>query len=160
MNCTSCLTTKATLKCGLCDTEVCKSCAMFVDDDSFSFLKSIPETLQKDAYCHSCYEANVQQELQSYEETMQKARGVFVYNKEQGKETRLMKRSLPQIKIKDCADKEDALLRLAFLAVQANCNAIIDVEVKSEKVREHAYQTLKWHATATPTNVEHNRFNK
>lgn len=159
-NCSGCLTAKATLNCGVCEAQVCKACAVFLEDESFSFLSKIPDVLQKETYCNSCFQTHVQDELTSYEDTMNKAREIFVYMKDQGKETRLMKRSLPQLKIKDCVDKDEAILRLAFLAVKQNCNAIIDVDIKSEKVRMQAYQTLKWHATATPVQLEGRRFNR
>lgn len=160
MTCSTCLTAKATLTCGICESQICKACALFLDEDSFSYLSEIPENLNKDVYCNACFQKEVSDALFAYNENVEKAKNVFVYLKEQGKETRLMKRSHPLLRVTNCKDKEEALLRLAFQAVTVDCNAIIDVSLKAEKVRSHAYQTLRWHATAIPTTVEKNRFNR
>ena len=46
--------------------------------------------------------------------------------------------------VKDCPDRDETIMRLAFFAAQRSSNAVIQVEVTAEKVRNGAYQTSKW----------------
>jgi hypothetical protein len=94
--------------------------------------------------------------MASYDETLQKARNILVYEKSQSKETRLMKRKTPPIAVQNCDDYDETVLRLAFLAAKAGFNAIIDVHVTSEKVRENSYQTTIFKGTAVPINLNPN----
>ena len=92
-------------------------------------------------------------ELKNYDHVMTLAREVSVFLKSQGKETRLIKRLEDPIRVTDCADKEEILLRLAFLTVQAGFDTLVDVEITSEKVREGGYQRSKWQASGVPARV-------
>jgi hypothetical protein len=146
-SCVSCLKLKATLRCGLCESSVCKSCARFLDDDSFSFLAERPKDLQHTTYCPTCFEAKVSAPLDAYNELMEKAGNVAVYLKNQSKETRSMKRAEGILQVNDCADRDEVQMRLAFQAVQAGYDALILVELIPTKVRSGAYQTTSWSAT-------------
>lgn len=84
---------------------------------------------------------------------IQKAGGIHIFFKGQGKETRNLNIKRPDVllEVKDCADYDETLLRLAFLAAQGDYNVIVDVEVESEKVQNGSFQNLKWHGTAIPS---------
>lgn len=152
-SCCSCLKPKATLLCGLCKEAVCKKCAQYLEEGCFSFLKEIPGELSHSVYCRHCYEDKIAPELDSYNEAMQRAKEIAVFYKDQSKETRLMSRKSAAILVADCADKEEAVLRLAFLAAKLNFNGIIDVDVSAKKIRDGAYQTQSWSGSAIPTNI-------
>jgi hypothetical protein len=64
-----------------------------------------------------------------------------------------VKRSNEVFRVKDCPDHDETLLRLAFFAVQKDYNSLIDVDIKSEKIRNGTYQTQKWSGTAVPANL-------
>ncbi len=49
------------------------------------------------------------------------------------------------------ADYDQKLL--AFLASLEKCNAVIDVDLKSKKVRAGSYQTTVWSGSGMPANV-------
>jgi hypothetical protein len=62
----------------------------------------------------------------------------------------MFRRSATVLKVEGCADREEALLRLAFLAVKANYNMLLDVDLTAEKVRNAGYQTSRWQAKGIP----------
>lgn len=152
--CCSCESAKTKLNCGLCGGALCKSCVQFVDEEALSFLEKVPAELQHDAYCPQCYSAQVAPVLDEQSRVMERARDVNVFFRNQGKESRFIRRSEKPIQVKDCSDRDDVVLRLAFLAAQAGFNCIIDVDVDQEKIRMGGWQTSKWSGRAIPANVD------
>lgn len=136
--------------CGICQEAVCKQCVQFLEEGSFSFLKQVPDRLNHTTYCGPCFDEKIAPEILAYEQLMDRAKDVAVFFKKQGKETRLIKRLEDPIRVTDCADKDEILLRLAFLAAQGNFNTLVDVEIVAEKVREGGYQRSKWQAVGVP----------
>ena len=155
--CTVCAKPKATLTCEICQDDLCKYCAQFLDDSSFSFLATVPAELKHTTYCGPCFEKIVAPELAKYNAMMEKAKNINVYEKTQGKETRLIKRWADPVKVIGCGDREETLLRLAFFAAQLNYNAIIDVNITGEKIRNGTYQTQIWKGEGIPANVHADR---
>lgn len=156
-SCCACLKSNATLVCGACQSQVCKKCAHFLAEDSFAFLPSIPEVLTHKVYCPQCFEAQVAGPLHDYERDYEAAKNISVYLKEQSKESRLLKRKEAPVVVKSCSDREETLLRLAFLAVRAKYNGLVDVEVVGKKVRSGAYQTQEYSGTGIPTHIPDRR---
>jgi hypothetical protein len=159
LTCATCQKPKATLKCGLCDCDVCKNCAQFLAEDAFSFLEKIPKELKHSIYCSSCYDQTVATEMESYNQILELAKDVNIYFKTQGKETRTLKRKEKPVKITNCPDYDEALLRLAFLAAKANYNCLIDVEMNSKKEIVNGYQKTIWSGTGIPTQVTEKQLN-
>ena len=153
MSCCICQKAKTTLVCGVCQQDVCKSCTVFLEADQFSFLQTKPDFLNHSAFCSACYTEKISPEMTRYEETMEAAKNIIVFEISQGKETRLIKRKEAKLIVPECADRSETMLRLAFLAVQKGFNAIIDVDLKSKKVRDGTYQHTMWSGTAIPANV-------
>ena len=153
MGCISCQKTKALLKCGLCETDVCKYCAVILPDEGFSFLAQIPDDLKHTIYCSYCFDQKVSTHWDAYKETMEKAKNIDVYLSKQSKETRLVKRLELPVHVTNCKDHDETLLRLAFFAVQAGFNTLVDVDLTSVKVRANNYQTLVWSGVGTPANM-------
>src|SRR5687768_17088878 len=77
--CLSCRRPKAVLECEICTADLCKDCAQFLEAGTFSFLKNIPEELKHTHYCMSCYNEQVEPALETYNETMERARGVYFF---------------------------------------------------------------------------------
>jgi hypothetical protein len=151
--CTTCQKPKAPLKCGLCECAICKNCTEFVSEDAFAYLEKIPQELTHQAYCLSCYNEKVDGQLQAYRQTMELAKNIIIYNKKQFKETRFIKRYEEPYKITDCLEESEVIMKMAFRAIRANYNAVIDVEVIPEKVRDGSYQTTKWSGSGIPAEV-------
>lgn len=105
------------------------------------------------AYCPECFNSQVQPEIEKYNELIEKARDINVFEKTQGKETRLIKRIEKPVKITDCPDRDEALLRLAFFAAEKNYNSIIDVDLIPKKVQDGRYQKTIWSGSGVPANV-------
>ncbi|NJL23957.1 MAG: hypothetical protein HC902_01390 [Calothrix sp. SM1_5_4] len=100
------------------------------------------------------FDGKVQPAIQSYNEVVDRARDVVVFHKNQSKESRLFPRGKMQLKVTGASDKDDVLMRLAFQVAQAGYNAILDVDITSEKMRNAGYQTSSWSGTATPGHVD------
>lgn len=148
--CSSCQKTKSLLQCGYCECSVCKNCAEFLAEDAFQLLLSVPAEHKHSVYCQSCYRDQVEGQLVIYRETLEKAKDIMIFDKSQGKETRLVKRDEDKIQIPKCADYDEVIMKLAFKAVQMNYNAVVDVDVRSEKVRIGAYQTQVFSGSGIP----------
>lgn len=149
MECVVCLSPKAQAKCGICQSDICKKCATTLESDSFSFLGEIPKDLNHYFYCGPCFVENVEPPLKAYRETMKKARQVSIFYKKQSKESRWFKRNEKPIKV-ECADRDESLLRLAFIAASTNFHLVVDVELTAEKIQNGGYQTSRWTAFGIP----------
>lgn len=151
--CSTCQSPKAHLKCGLCDCDICKSCAQFLSEEAFAFLTKRPKHLTHTIYCATCYDEKVAPNLAIYDEQMERAKDINVYYKTQSKETRALKRKEPPVKVVDCRDRDEALLRLAFLAAQLNFNGLIDVQLDAKKIIENGYTSTLWSGQGIPTQI-------
>ncbi len=159
--CSQCQKPKATFQCQSCQTPLCKKCAQFIDQDDFSFLGRMPEGLSSGAYCGPCYSAKVQAAVDSYSRTMAQAEEITVFEKDQGKETRLFSRLEKPVRIENCADRAETVLRLAFLAALQGFNGLIDVDVTYAKVHTGgSHQKHSWHGTGIPLNLDASKLGK
>ena len=153
VQCSTCQKAKAPLVWGVCSGTLCKNCAQFLDEDAFSFLAKVPPEVSHTTYCQTCYDTHVVPQLVSYNSMMDQAREILIYYKDEGKDTRMYSRIEDKLVVLNCADRKEAILRLAFMAVQGGFNAVIDIDVYSKKIRTGAYQTLQWQATGIPTQI-------
>ena len=158
--CSICFKPKAKLDCGICKEPICKNCTVFLEDDHFAFLKPMPDDFILRRFCPPCYDAKVEPALAAYDSDLEKARNVFVFYKTENKESRYFKRIEKPVKVADCTDREELILRLAYLAVKANCNTIVDVELTQEKIKKGAYQTSNWSGTANPVEADPQKIEK
>ncbi len=158
--CFSCQKPKAILECGVCKNSICKSCFQEADEEAFSFLEKVPPELEHTIYCMPCYNQIVEPALADYAETMEKAKEVFVFLREQSKETRLFRRLHKPLKVTDCADPKETQLRLAFKAVQAGFNTLVDVELNFDKTRDGSYQLIKWRGVGIPVHGDAEKLNR
>ncbi|UYL08566.1 hypothetical protein B9G69_016095 [Bdellovibrio sp. SKB1291214] len=157
-NCCVCQKPKANLECGVCHEHVCKKCAQFVEDGSFSFYKTVPKILQSTVFCGPCYDREISPAIAEYEQIMKKAKGISIFMKEDSKITQRFSRKENPIEIKECEDKDELVMRMAFLAVTGGFNALVDVEIKHEKVKPGGkYQYTNWSGKGIPTLVTSSR---
>ena len=155
--CTTCRKPKAELKnlayCGICKQMSCKDCAHFLDAAAFSFRDKVSADLLHSTYCQHCYDQKIAPELSAYAQEMERAKQVFVFYKKHGY-LRVIRRSKKMLSVRDCPDRKEALLRLAFFAAQQSYNALVEVELTPEKIRNFGYQKSSWSGTAFPAEVE------
>lgn len=152
--CLQCQKPKAQLQCGLCEQAVCKNCAQFLEDEALAHWPDRPAHLKHNVYCSYCYEAKVHADVDEYNRCLEMAKDVFIFFDDQGKETRLIKRKEKAYTVENCLEKDQALMRLAFLATKNGFNALVDVKLSSQKVRVGGYQTLSWSGSGIPVQVD------
>lgn len=158
--CPSCNKSKATLQCAICAASTCKTCAQFVDEESVAWLEPVPAYYALGVFCQACFEQKVEPELASYNEVLERAGQVNIFYKSESKESRFVRRIEKPIKVKDCIDREAAILKLAFLAAQMGFNILLDVELSFEKVRNGGWQTCVWQGRGIPGHVDESKLRR
>lgn len=152
--CKTCKKPKANFNCGLCEEHICKSCAQFLTEGSFSFLKKIPKELTHSTYCTNCFDDVVAAPLAQYEENMEKAKEVMVFTKDQAKVTGHLKRKEDPYQVDNVEDEQEAIMRLAFFAAQDNFNCLLDVQLKNKKIIVGSHKKTIFSATAIPITID------
>ena len=142
------------LKCEGCNGSLGKGDAEFVDEDTFKYLRAMPKGLKAGAYCPQCFETSVRGHLDEYNELVERAGNVNVFFVSQSKESRFVRRIEKPVQVKDCEDREEAVMHLAFQAVKLGKNSLVDVDLKSEKLRNAGYQTSVWSARGIPAQID------
>jgi hypothetical protein len=155
--CIDCRKLKATLECGQCKESLCKKCAVCLPNGAFQMMKEIPESLSHIRYCNSCYSNEVESALSEYEAILERAKRVFVFFKTRKKGIPILKKEKHREIIEACPDRDETILRLAFISASRGMNAIVDVEVESKKIRNEAYQTSSWSGSGIPAQVDESR---
>ena len=148
--CFTCRKPKAAYHCQLCQEQVCKNCAQFIDENEFSYLKSIPEELKHTTYCLNCFNEKVSTPLENYKEMLVQAKEIIIFYKSEGKITRLLERKQKPYQVENCVDEDEALLKLSMYAVQDKFNALIDINLTSKKIINGSHKKLTWTGTAMP----------
>jgi len=152
--CSSCDKPKAKLECGLCHCALCKSCTQFVEEGFFSFLAVVPEDLTHTAFCMTCYQTKVVNEIEAYEADMEKAKDIIVFEKDQGKETRGIKRLEDPLVVTDCLDSKEVMMKIAFRAFKAGFNGIVSFEANATRERNGSYHKVTWRGSAIPAHID------
>lgn len=142
------------LQCVLCQCSLAKGEAEFIDEETFKYLASLPQGLKEGAYCAQCFESHVRGPLREYNDLVDKAGNVNVFYVSQSKESRFVRRIEKPVHTKDCEDRDEVVMRLAFQAVQLGKNSLVDVDFKSEKVRNGGYQTSVWSGRGIPAQID------
>ena len=157
MECVDCRKPDAALVCELCEEAVCRKCVEVLPSDAFFYRSDLPENLKHSRYCGACYDLEVAGELDAYLETLEQAKRAFVFFKTQRKSIPLLSKERLAFKIESCPDRDETILRLAFIAASHKMNAVIDVEVHARKLRNEAYQTSVWSGTGVPALVDESK---
>lgn len=152
--CASCRRPKVAVNCGVCENPLCKNCAEFLSESSFAFMAEIPENLKHSYYCPSCFGAHVEPVRANYDETMARAKEAFIFFATQRKPIPLLKKSKESVRIDECEDRDETILRLAFRASEQGYNAVVQVEVVSEKIRNGGHEKSRWRGVGYPAIVD------
>lgn len=153
-SCSSCRRSGAPQACELCEAALCKGCVQFLDAGTFSFRAEVAPELRFSKYCPACFSEKVEPELEAYRETLDRAREVFFFFKTQRKPLPVLTRSKETIRVTDCADRDETILRLGFQAAERGFNAVLEGEVIATKVRDGAYQKSLWKGSGVPAQVD------
>lgn len=151
--CKTCRKPKAPYTCGLCEEHLCKNCAHF-QSDAFSFLQKIPPELSHSVYCPQCFDEKVAGPLDEYETAMEKAKDVMIFFKNESKKTGHIKRKEDPLKVEDCEDEDETVLRLAFFATQKGFNCLLDVQISHKKIIVGSHKKTIFSGMAIPVNID------
>ncbi len=154
--CKHCKGPRAKYECGICKECTCKKCTQFIEED-FIYLSNIPENLSHPQYCPTCFDEHVANDLLDYQNTVEEAKDVSVFKKDQSKVTRLLNRKADPLKVTDCEDEKTALIKMSYQAVKLGYNALIDVEFKNKKIINGSHKKIIVDAHAIPTTVDKNK---
>jgi len=154
VSCEICLQKKAQLSCGLCIKEICKDCSIDLGTYAFSFMSKVPQELTKEHYCLHCYDTTIQPKKTQYETRLKQAEDIYFLTKAYPGYVRVLKKHTKRVVIKECPDRKEAILRMAFFAVELGFNAIIDADLKSHKTRNGGYQSSYWSSSALPADID------
>lgn len=152
--CKTCRKPKAPYQCGLCHDFMCKSCTQFLTEDFSAMRKPIPEFLRHPSYCMNCFDDKVAEPLSTYNETMEKARDIIIYSKEQAKLTRFVNKKAEPYHVEGCEDEEAALMKMSFYAVEDGYNCLVYVQFQNKKLIVGSHKKTLVNATAIPANID------
>lgn len=158
--CVVCRRPKATHSCGLCESAVCKNCRQILESDTFAFLSTVADDLTHTTYCPPCFDEKVAPAVDSYNEILERAKKVYVFFTAQKKEIPLLKKSKETLHIKDRPDRDEVIFRLGFLAAERSFNAIIEVDVTSEKLQHGRHQKSNWRGSAVPAQIDSEKMDR
>jgi hypothetical protein len=113
----------------------------------------LPAPLSHSRYCGSCFSAEVSPVLEHYEETLGRAKNVLVFFKTRKRGLRVVKREKIPERVDECADRDETILRLAYIAAEKGYGALIEVDVNSKKVRNEGYQSSIWSGSGVAAEV-------
>ncbi len=145
---------KPTLQCQVCKIALDKTQAQFVDEDTFAFLSHLPPGVSLGSYCFACFDQHVESELSGYNAKMELAKNINIFYLTQSKESRFVRRIEKPVKVENCLDRNELILRLAFRAVEANKNSLVDVDLLSTKIRNGRWQTSRWSGRGIPASID------
>ncbi|MFL5815794.1 MAG: hypothetical protein ACJ763_19655 [Bdellovibrionia bacterium] len=152
--CVSCRKPRVDSTCGVCEGDVCKKCRIFLPEDTFSFESTLAPELKHTYYCAACFDEHVEPFKSQYETALDEAKQINVIYKGSKSSIRILRKADKPIQISHSPDRDETILRLAFQAAKNGFNAIIDVEVSSQKVRNEGYQKMEWSGQGTPAEIK------
>lgn len=146
--------------CGLCHIPVCKDCEKLLADDAFLYAPVLPEGAGHSRYCIECFEQKIEPQLATYSETLELAKNITHVSVNYRRPLPTIKEANNDILVEDCVDRQEAILKLGFMAALGGYNSIIRTKVESKKIRNHAYQTSSWSACARAANLRLEHFDQ
>ncbi len=152
--CSDCQKNETALNCGMCACAVCKSCAQFLEPESFEFAPSVTPEIKHGVFCQTCYGDKVAQPLAEYFDVLETAKNIDVYFKDQSKETRLVRRKEKPVSVAPCDDRDDVVMKLAYFAALGGFDSVVDIDLKSEKVFIGTYSKLVWKGSGVPAQAK------
>ncbi len=154
-DCLSCRKRAGTYRCVNCENPVCKPCSESLGDPLFISLEAIPAEQVAGRFCGRCFDAEMAPRISAFETVMEAAKQVFIFFKTQKKHIPLIRKSKTLVAVTDCVDRDETILRLAYLAAKEKYNAVIDVDVSAKKVNDGgSNKTATWKGSGYPALVD------
>ena len=153
--CSVCHLNSSDKTCGYCSSAICKKCSHTCSLEMNEWYINKKEIHHLS--CPDCYEQKFIPLEENFDEDMQTAKDSPVWPKTYRGKIPMLNRSQKQFSIQDCADKKLAVLKLAFQAIEGGFNALLEVDVKYTKVRDHGYQKMLYSGTALGAMVDHSK---
>jgi hypothetical protein len=123
-------------------------------------MKVPPADLKPGRFCGPCFNSKVQPALAAYNEVMKRAKDVIILDKPRRQALPILKTSKEPLQVAGCDDREETILRLAFLAAERGFNAVIKTNVDYKKIRNAGYQKMEWHGTGIPAVLDSGKFER
>jgi uncharacterized protein YbjQ (UPF0145 family) len=159
-SCVSCRKPETASSCGICQGDLCRKCRLFLGDAAFPFLSDVAPELKHAYYCGPCYDEHVEPVKTAYDASLERAKDVNVLYKGSKSTVRYEKKADRETTVSGSPDRDETILRLAFEAARAGYNAVVDVEISSEKVRNHGWQTSSWTGRGTPAEIRSHQLSR
>jgi hypothetical protein len=141
--CSACRRANPTVQCELCHDLSCKACAEILSEEAFAFLPKKPPELTHTRYCQGCWQGHVEPAQEEYRASLEQAKQAYIFFSTQRKPIPILLKEKDVIRVADCPDRDETILRLAFQAVRLGCNAVVETVVSSEKVRNGAVRDFR-----------------
>jgi hypothetical protein len=153
-NCVCGRTQEPSLKCALCQGPCCKKCVEHLPAETFSFMWKIPNELTHSQYCLACYATKVRPGLMEYNQIMKRAKQIMILDKPRRRPLTILKKFQETLQVKNCPDREETVLRLAFKAAELGFNSVIRVNVDYKKIRDEGYQHMVWQGSGIAVDLD------
>jgi hypothetical protein len=158
--CELCLKPKANLTCGLCKKVVCKNCEEFLEPDYFSFWEKPDQNLLLAHFCAECFCETIGPIKEKYDSILNLAKEINIFFAADPHPPHPIRKHHKLVSIKDCVDRDESILRLAFRAVELGYNSLMQVTTTAKQVRNHAHQKNVWDATGLPAEIDLEKYFK
>ncbi len=133
---------------------MCKDCMQVLAEDAFELRATVPDDLKHLHYCQGCFGTHVAPALESYRETLSRAEAMYFFFATQKNRLPVLSKAKWPVKVEQQVDRNETILRLAFISAEAGYNSIIEASVDHEKVRNEGYQKTVWKGQGVPANVD------
>jgi hypothetical protein len=114
----------------------------------------IPKDLTHSQYCLPCYGNKIRPMILNYRQTMKRAKDVLFLDKPRRNPVRILRKLNEPLLVKDCADREETILRLAFKAAELGFNSVVKASVNHKKIRNAGYQKMIWQGTGIAATLD------
>lgn len=155
--CIFCHLQRQTVRCGVCENPVCRSCALHVSRADFELFDELDATLLHPDYCPTCYDSTVALAKAQYDEIVERAKQVHYWPKSYRGAVPILKKSQVKLRVANVTDEKLALLKLAVEASRSGFNALIHGEISARKVRNHGYQKMLWSGSAMAATIDESK---
>jgi hypothetical protein len=163
MRCECCLThikPGQELTCECCSETCCKKCQTILREDTFSYSSQVAPELKHTRYCARCMDSVIEPALEAYREQLANAKNAYFFTPAFKKRIPVLKKAKSRVQIKGTPDRDETILRLAFLAIEQGHNAVIEAEVSAQKVRNEGYQKSLWVGSGLPVTIDLTKFER
>src|SRR6185437_16020019 len=139
--------------CELCQAPLCRKCRIFLSEEEFALAGERPPELLHSYYCGACHDEHVIPFQERYQETLEQAKQVNIIYKGSKSTIRVLRKATQAIQVANIRDRDEAILRLAYQAALLGFNAVIEVEVTSQKLRNEGWQKSAWSGHGVPAEI-------